>query len=957
MRSSSSTSARRSRVGDRGPERIVLLAALVACGCALLLAGAAIPAGAAAACPCSIWGDTFTPQTASQDDSGSVEVGVKFFPDDGRLHHPAPLLQGGSQHGHPRRPPVDGGRHPARRGDIRRRERNRLAGSRPRHSRRSDARTRPTSPPITPPTATTPPTAPTSPLRTTTRHCTPPRRGPTASTTTARAAPSRPTVQRENYWVDVVFEQTVARGHDAADRADGLAERRRQRRLDRRQRDSDLQRADRRSDARGQLRAPRLGRRARGRGRVLQHGDADGDAQPERRARELGDLHGDRQGRRRGVSDTAGNRLQADRTWSFTTAAPPPPPPDQGPGGPVLVVGNASNPFSRYYAEILRAEGLNAFTVTDISLVTPVLLSAYDVVVLGQTPLTPAQVTMLSDWVQSGGNLIAMRPDAQLAGLLGLTPAAGTLANGYLRIATAAAPGKGLVGETIQFHGTADRYSPSGATAVATLYPNADSPTANPAVTLRSRRHERRPGGSVHLRPRPLGRPDPAGKSGLGRAGARRPRRRSAPTTFLPGLGRPEKVAIPQADEQQRLLANLILHDERRQEAAPALLVLPARREGGRRHDRRRPRQGGTDRPLRTLQAASIRRAARSPTGSASAGRRTSSRAPAQRRVAAATRGRASRSRSTSTPAARNWTPARCDDVLRHPARATSRPTTRACRRRDQPDALHRLERLGEPAQGRARQRHPVRHELLLLARRLGQNRPGLFTGSGMPMRFADLDGTMIDVYQAATQMTDESGQSYPTTIDTLLDKALGPEGYYGVFTANMHTDRGRTPADDAIVARRQAARRPGRLGPPDAHLARRPQRLVVRGLELERATRSPSTSPSAPARTGCRRCCRRVGRRPLRARRATAARSSTDADDQGHRVRRLPGGRRHLPGDLRGGARRPAHQPAWRHPCPMGRDRHSGRPTSRPPARGRRRPGGAAMRRQAPTRSTAHSA
>ena len=39
---------------------------------------------------------------------------------------------------------------------------------------------------------------------------------------------------------------------------------------------------------------------------------------------------------------------------------------------------------------------------------------------------------------------------------------------------------------------------------------------------------------------------------------------------------------------------------------------------------------------------------------------------------------------------------------------------------------------------------------------------PGFFTGSGMPMRFADLDGTMIDVYQATTQMTDESGQTYP---------------------------------------------------------------------------------------------------------------------------------------------------------------------------------------------------
>jgi hypothetical protein len=63
----------------------------------------------------------------------------------------------------------------------------------------------------------------------------------------------------------------------------------------------------------------------------------------------------------------------------------------------------------------------------------------------------------------------------------------------------------------------------------------------------------------------------------------------------------------------------------------------------------------------------------------------------------------------------------------------------------------------------------------------------------------------MIDVYQAATQMTDESGQSYPFTIDTLLDRALGPEGYYGVFTANMHTDFASSADSDAIVASAQA--------------------------------------------------------------------------------------------------------------------------------------------------------
>ena len=106
---------------------------------------------------------------------------------------------------------------------------------------------------------------------------------------------------------------------------------------------------------------------------------------------------------------------------------------------------------------------------------------------------------------------------------------------------------------------------------------------------------------------------------------------------------------------------------------------------------------------------------------------------------------------------------------------------------------------------------------------------PGLFTGSGFPMRFATVNGSIVDVYQAATQMTDESGQSYPFTIDTLLDRALGPLGYYGTFVANIHTD---VPVDaraTAIVASAQARGVPVDLGAPAAHLGRRPQRLEVR--------------------------------------------------------------------------------------------------------------------------------
>ena len=63
------------------------------------------------------------------------------------------------------------------------------------------------------------------------------------------------------------------------------------------------------------------------------------------------------------AKDAAGNALAANAVWTFTTAAAPRP--TDGPGGPILLVTSTANPFSGYYAEILRAEGLNEFAVQD----------------------------------------------------------------------------------------------------------------------------------------------------------------------------------------------------------------------------------------------------------------------------------------------------------------------------------------------------------------------------------------------------------------------------------------------------------------------------------------------------------------------------------------------------------------------------------------------------------------
>ena len=120
-------------------------------------------------------------------------------------------------------------------------------------------------------------------------------------------------------------------------------------------------------------------------------------------------------------------------------------------------------------------------------------------------------------------------------------------------------PGAGIVGSTMQYHGTADRYTLNGATAVATLYSNATTATTNPAVTLRSVGSS---GGQAAAFTYDLarsvvytrqGNPAWAGQERDGVAGIR------PDDMFYSHAGcDTNKIAIPQADEQQRLLVNLI---------------------------------------------------------------------------------------------------------------------------------------------------------------------------------------------------------------------------------------------------------------------------------------------------------------------------------------------------------------------------------------------------------------
>ncbi|WP_298435884.1 DUF4082 domain-containing protein [Geobacter sp.] len=504
-----------------------------------------------------------------------------------------------------------------------------------------------------------------------------------------------------------------------------------------------------------------------------------------------------------GVADSATPPQNSTRLLSISINA----------GAPILIISSASNPFSRYYAEILRAEGFNAFDESDISAISSTVLDSHDIAILGEMPLTSGQVTMLTNWVNAGGRLIAMRPDKKLAGLLGLTDQASTLSNAYLLVNTSSGPGVGIVNQTMQFHGTADRYALSGAASLATLYSSATTATSSPAVTLRN---VGTMGGqaaafaydlarsAVYTR---QGNPAWSGQERDGDTVIRSDDLFYGAASFDPqpdwvDLG---KMAIPQADEQQRLLANLVIQMNFDKKPLPRFWYFPRNLQAvvvmtGDDHA-----GGGTAGRFDAY-------VSKSPSGCSMNNweciRSTSyiyTNAPLTDSQAAAYVANGFEVALHVDTNCADWTPSSLESFFSSQlgswsAKYASLPTPATNRVHCVPWSDYATMPIVE-----------LNHGIRLDANYYYwppswvSNRPGFFTGSGIPMRFADSTGALIDVYQAPTQMTDESGQTYPFTIDTLLDRALGPEGYYGAFVANMHTDTAASSGSDAIVQSAQS--------------------------------------------------------------------------------------------------------------------------------------------------------
>ena len=259
-----------------------------------------------------------------------------------------------------------------------------------------------------------------------------------------------------------------------------------------------------------------------------------------------------------------------------------PPLNDAGAGGPILVVTGAGL-YDRYYGEILRGEGLVEFKLMSLAELSAqadpaAFLADYEVVVLAESNLDSAGEQLFRAYVSNGGNLIAMRPDAGLADVTGLTFGADRAEANleFLAVDTGQQPGSGIYAQSMQYHGVAANYTLNGASSLATLYNDIDTASSNPAATIHTFGSGKAATFAFDLAKSIVltrqGNPAWKDTEGCDGLGATRPM-----DLFVRCDGQqylePRRVGVPQADELQRFFANLV--QELARDPLPRLWYLP----------------------------------------------------------------------------------------------------------------------------------------------------------------------------------------------------------------------------------------------------------------------------------------------------------------------------------------------------------------------------------------------
>jgi hypothetical protein len=270
-----------------------------------------------------------------------------------------------------------------------------------------------------------------------------------------------------------------------------------------------------------------------------------------------------------GIPAVAGGRLLLESNGRPMPAAAPfaPPNDENDAAAPLLIVhADSASPVispvasPAVWQEVLRVEGLPYASVQPLTTLDSERLSVAAVAIVLPGSIDAARVELLRDYVEAGGGLIAITPDAALASLCGLAVDAGATddgatGDGYLCVAAGAPGVDGIERGSLQFHAPLQHYQLREAEAVAMVCGADALATTIPAVTWR-----RLGRGAVATWCYDLAQSVILTRQGPpARAGAERDNVEGVRAVdMFPGFIDLDRIHIPQADEQQRLLVNLI---------------------------------------------------------------------------------------------------------------------------------------------------------------------------------------------------------------------------------------------------------------------------------------------------------------------------------------------------------------------------------------------------------------
>jgi hypothetical protein len=246
---------------------------------------------------------------------------------------------------------------------------------------------------------------------------------------------------------------------------------------------------------------------------------------------------------------------------------------------PILVLNNSSpqNFLNNYLAEILLAEGLNCFQIASISELSNIDLKRYSLALLSEGTINTSQAEQFSEYVAQGGHLIAMRPAEQLEPIFSVQRLPGGTAEAYIQINSDHPFVEGIESVSLQYHGVANHYALEGSQSLAWISDNTGNKSIYPALVFNEYGQ-----GSVVLWAYDLsksiiytrqGNPEWTNMERDGREGIR------AHDAFVGWIDL-DRIEIPQADVQMRLLTRLVTEMLMRSVPLPRIWYFPGAAKG-----------------------------------------------------------------------------------------------------------------------------------------------------------------------------------------------------------------------------------------------------------------------------------------------------------------------------------------------------------------------------------------